>query len=278
VTTANRRVLPGFRFGLSFTLVYLIVLVIIPLGACLVKASSLTPAQFSAAVWTAQARSAYWVTFSTSLAAAVIDLFLGLLLAWVLVRYEFPGRRIFDSLIDLPFALPTAVAGLIYADLYSLSDFHSGWLGQFLVPLGIHVAHTKLGIVLVLAFVGLPFVVRAIEPVLESLDPELEEAAACLGANRWQTVTRVVLPALYPALSTGFALTLARGVGEYGSVVFISANKPGQTEIAPVLIMSQLDQFRYAEATAIATVLLFISFGLLIAINYLERRSAAHAS
>lgn len=274
MTTANRRVLPGFRFGLSFTLIYLIVLVIIPLGACLVKASSLTPAQFFAAVWTAQARSAYWVTFGASLAAAVIDVFLGLLLAWVLVRYEFPGRRIIDSLIDLPFALPTAVAGLIYATLYA----QSGWLGQFLVPLGIHVAHTKLGIVLVLAFVGLPFVVRALEPVLESLDPELEEAAACLGANRWQTVTRVVLPSLYPALSTGFALTLARGVGEYGSVVFISANKPFQTEIAPVLILSQLDQFRYAEATAIATVLLLISFGLLIAINYLERRSAAHAS
>ncbi len=273
MTTANRRVLPGFRFGLSFTLIYLIVLVIIPLGACLVKASSLTPAQFFAAVWTAQARSAYWVTFGASLAAAVIDVFLGLLLAWVLVRYEFPGRRIIDSLIDLPFALPTAVAGLIYATLYA----KSGWLGQFLVPLGIHVAHTKLGIVLVLAFVGLPFVVRALEPVLESLDPELEEAAACLGANRWQTVTRVVLPSLYPALSTGFALTLARGVGEYGSVVFISANKPFQTEIAPVLILSQLDQFRYAEATAIATVLLCISFGLLIAINYLERRSAAHA-
>jgi sulfate transport system permease protein len=274
VTTANRRVLPGFRFGLSFTLIYLIVLVIIPLGACLVKASSLTPAQFLAAVWTPQARSAYWVTFGASVAAAVIDVFVGLLLAWVLVRYEFPGRRLFDSLIDLPFALPTAVAGLIYATLYA----KGGWLGQFLVPLGIHVAHTKLGIVLVLAFVGLPFVVRALEPVLESLDPELEEAAACLGANRWQTVTRVVLPALYPALSTGFALTLARGVGEYGSVVFISANKPFQTEIAPVLILSQLDQFRYAEATAIATVLLLISFSLLIAINYLERRSAVDAN
>jgi sulfate transport system permease protein len=274
VTTANRRVLPGFRFGLSFTLIYLIVLVIIPLGACLVKASSLTPAQFLAAVWTPQARSAYWVTFGASVAAAVIDVFVGLLLAWVLVRYEFPGRRLFDSLIDLPFALPTAVAGLIYATLYA----KGGWLGQFLVPLGIHVAHTKLGIVLVLAFVGLPFVVRALEPVLESLDPELEEAAACLGANRWQTVTRVVLPALYPALSTGFALTLARGVGEYGSVVFISANKPFQTEIAPVLILSQLDQFRYAEATAIATVLLLISFSLLIAINYLERKSAVDAN
>lgn len=274
MTTANRRVLPGFRFGLSFTLIYLIVLVIIPLGACLVKASSLTPAQFLAAVWTPQARSAYWVTFGASVAAAVIDVFVGLLLAWVLVRYEFPGRRLFDSLIDLPFALPTAVAGLIYATLYA----KGGWLGQFLVPLGIHVAHTKLGIVLVLAFVGLPFVVRALEPVLESLDPELEEAAACLGANRWQTVTRVVLPALYPALSTGFALTLARGVGEYGSVVFISANKPFQTEIAPVLILSQLDQFRYAEATAIATVLLLISFSLLIAINYLERKSAVDAN
>lgn len=273
MTTANRRVLPGFRSGLSFTLVYLLVLVVLPLSACLAKASSLTPARFFEAAWNAQARSAYWVTFGASLTAAVIDLFLGLLLAWVLVRYDFPGRRLFDSLVDLPFALPTAVAGLIYATLY----VKGGWLGQFLVPLGIEVAHTWLGIVLVLAFVGLPFVVRALEPVLESLDPEFEEAAACLGATRWQAVTRVVLPALYPALSTGFALTLARGVGEYGSVVFISSNKPFQTEIAPVLILSQLEQLHYEEATAIATVLLAISFGLLIVINYLERRSAAHA-
>lgn len=271
---ANRRVLPGFRTGISFTLMYLAVLIIVPLMAVLLRASSMSPADFLRVVWTPQARAAYALTFGASIVAAVIDVFLGLLLAWILVRYEFPGKRIVDSLIDLPFALPTAVAGLVYSTLYA----KNGWMGQFLVPLGIHAAYSRLAVVLVLVFVGLPFVVRALEPVLEALDPELEEAAACLGASRWTTVRRVVLPHLYPALLTGFTLTLARGIGEYGSVVFVSGNKPFETEIAPYLIVTKLEAFKYNEATAIATVLLGASFTLLGVINYLERRSASHAT
>lgn len=271
---ANRRVLPGFRTGISFTLMYLAVLIIVPLMAVLLRASSMSPADFLRVVWTPQARAAYALTFGASIVAAVIDVFLGLLLAWILVRYEFPGKRIVDSLIDLPFALPTAVAGLVYSTLYA----KNGWMGQFLVPLGIHAAYSRLAVVLVLVFVGLPFVVRALEPVLEALDPELEEAAACLGASRWTTVRRVVLPHLYPALMTGFTLTLARGIGEYGSVVFVSGNKPFETEIAPYLIVTKLEAFKYNEATAIATVLLGASFTLLGVINYLERRSASHAT
>lgn len=271
---ANRRVLPGFRTGISFTLMYLAVLIIVPLMAVLLRASSMSPADFFRVVWTPQARAAYALTFGASIVAAIIDVFLGLLLAWILVRYEFPGKRIVDSLIDLPFALPTAVAGLVYSTLYA----PKGWMGQFLVPLGIHAAYSRLAVVLVLVFVGLPFVVRALEPVLEALDPELEEASACLGASRWTTVRRVVLPHLYPALLTGFTLTLARGIGEYGSVVFVSGNKPFETEIAPYLIVTKLEAFKYNEATAIATVLLGASFALLGVINYLERRSASHAT
>lgn len=260
--------------SVSFTLMYLSVLIVVPLMAILFKASSMSPADFVRAAWTPQARAAYALTFGASIVAAIIDVFLGLLLAWILVRYEFPGKRIVDSLIDLPFALPTAVAGLVYSTLYA----EKGWMGQFLVPLGIHAAYSRLAVVLVLVFVGLPFVVRALEPVLEALDPELEEAAACLGASRWTTVRRVVLPHLYPALMTGFTLTLARGIGEYGSVVFVSGNKPFQTEIAPYLIFAKLEAFKYNEATAIATVLLGASFALLGVINYLERRSASHAA
>jgi sulfate transport system permease protein len=212
------------------------------------------------------------LTFGASFVAAFINLFLGLLIAWVLVRYRFPGKRLIDALVDLPLALPTAVGGLVYANLY----VEKGWLGRYLVPLGINGAHTRLGIVLVLVFVGLPFVVRTVQPVLEDLEPEAEEASSSLGATRWQTFLRVILPTLYPALITGFALTFARSVGEYGSVVFISGNMPYRTEIAPILIVARLDEFAYGEATAIAVVLLVISLSLLVLINFLERWSRRH--
>ena len=263
----NRRILPGFQLSLGYSLAYLAILVFIPLGACFSKAATLTASQFVGAIWTPRARAAYLLTFGTSGAAAIIDTLLGLLLAWVLVRYEFVGKRILDSFIDLPFALPTAVAGLVYSNLY----VKQGWLGQFLVPLGIHGAYSQFAIVLVLSFIGLPFVVRTVEPVLGSIDAGTEEAAACLGATRAQAFFRVILPALYPALSTGFALTFARALGEYGSVVFVSGNMPFKTEIAPVLIVARLEEHAYAEATAIAVVLLICSFILLGLINVLDR-------
>jgi sulfate transport system permease protein len=268
----NRGVLPGFRLSLSYSLLYLSLLVFIPLAACFLKASSLSPHQFWEAVWTERARAAYALTFAASLLAASINVLLGLLIAWVLVRYEFPFKRLFDSLIDLPFALPTAVAGLVYSSLY----VRSGWLGQFLVPLGIEGAYSRLAIVLVLTFIGLPFVVRTVQPVLETLEAEVEEAAASLGASRGQTFRRVLLPTLYPALLTGFALAFARALGEYGSVVFVSGNMPFKTEIAPVLIVQRLEEFAYAEATAIAVVLLVVSFLMLICINVLERWSRSY--
>jgi len=270
----NRRVLPGFHLSLGFTVFYLSVLVLIPLGACFNKARSLSPEEFGAAVWTERARAAYALTFGASLTAAGINVFLGVLIAWVLVRYEFPLKRLFDSLIDLPFALPTAVAGLVYSNLY----VPSGWLGQFLAPLGIEAAYSRLAIVLVLTFIGLPFVVRTVQPVLESLDVDVEEAAACLGASRWQTFRRIILPTLFPAMVTGFALAFARALGEYGSVVFVSGNMPLKTEIAPVLIVARLEEFAYAEATAIAVVLLVISFAMLALINLLERWSKRYES
>lgn len=269
---ANTRVLPGYRLSISFTLVYLSVLVIIPLGACVITAAQLSWDQFRAAVWTERARAAYALTFGAALLAAAISAVVGLLVAWVLVRYEFPGKRAFDALVDLPFALPTAVAGLVFSNLYVAN----GWLGQFLVPLGIEGSYSRLAIVLVLVFIGFPFVVRTLQPVLEALDAEAEEAAALLGASRWQTFRRVILPALMPGLLTGFALAFARGLGEYGSVVFVSGNMPLKTEIAAFLIVSRLEEGRpnsYREATAIATVLLVASFLMLIVINRLEARS-----
>ena len=268
---ASHRILPGFRMSLGFTLVYLCLLVVIPLIALFTKASSLTLQQFIAAAWTERVRAAYFVTFSSSLIAAIADTILGLMLAWVLVRYDFPFKRLFDSLVDLPFALPTAVAGLVYSSLYA----NNGWMGQFLLPWGIKLAYSQSAIILVLTFIGLPFVVRTVQPVLESLDADVEEAAACLGASRWQTFTRVLLPSLYPALITGFALTFARAIGEYGSVVFVSSNVPGKTQIAPFLIIQRLEEFKYAEATAVAIVLLIASFAMLIVINALERRTQA---
>lgn len=272
MANANPRILPGYRLSISFTLVYLSVLVIIPLGACVFTAMQLNWEQFRAAVWTERARAAYALTFGAAFLAAIISAVVGLLIAWVLVRYEFPGKRILDSLVDLPFALPTAVAGLVFSNLYVAN----GWLGQFLVPLGIEGAYSRLAVVLVLVFIGFPFVVRTLQPVLESLDAEAEEAAALLGASRWQTFRRVMFPALLPGLLTGFTLALARGLGEYGSVVFVSGNMPYKTEIAAFLIVSRLEEGRpnsYREATAIATVLLAASFLLLVVINRLEARA-----
>jgi sulfate transport system permease protein len=272
MATVNRRVLPGFSLTLGYTVFYLSVLVLIPIVACFLKAGSLSFDEFWGAVWTERARSAYLLTFGAAFAAAVANLFLGLLIAWVLVRYDFPGKKVVDSLVDLPLALPTAVAGLVYSALY----VEKGWLGQYLVPLGIHGAYTRFAIVLVLVFVGLPFVVRTVQPILEDLDPESEEAGASLGGTRWQTFRNVVLPTLYPALITGFALAFARGIGEYGSVVFVSGNMPYQTEIAPILIVARLEEFAYGEATAIAVVLLVASFSLLVGINRLEHWSMRH--
>jgi sulfate transport system permease protein len=270
----NRRVLPGFSLSLGYALSYLSLLVLVPLAACFLKAAALTPRQFWDAIWSERTRAAYALTFGSSLTAAGINAVFGLLLAWVLVRYSFPLKRLFDALVDLPFALPTAVAGLVYSALY----VPTGWLGQFLVPLSIEGAYSRLGIVLVLVFTGLPFVVRTVQPVLEGLEPELEEAASTLGANRWQTFCRVLWPPLVPPLLTGFALAFARALGEYGSVVFISGNKPFHTEIAPVLIVARLEEFAYGEATALAVALLVMSFALLGAINLLERWSKSRAS
>ncbi len=265
----NRRVLPGFRLGLGFTLVYLCVLVLVPMAACLVKAGTLPWDQFKAAVWTDRARAAYILTFRAAFGAAVISSFVGTIMAWVLVRYEFPLKRVFDSLIDVPFALPTAVAGLVFSNLYA----PTGWMGRLLAPFGIDISYTEAAVWMVMVFVGFPFVVRTLQPILESLDEEVEEASALLGANRWQTVWRVILPAMYPGIVTGFAMALARALGEYGSVIFVSSNLPGKSEIAAVLVVNRLEEFKYAEATAVATVLLGGSFVMLFAINRLERWS-----
>jgi sulfate transport system permease protein len=266
MSNVNRKVLPGFSLTLGYSMFYLSALVLIPIAACFIRGASIGWTEFFATVWSERARSAYVVTFGTSFVAALINVFLGLLIAWVLVRYKFPGKRIFDSLIDVPLALPTSVAGLVYSTLY----VETGWLGQYLVPMGIQLVYSRLGIIFVLTFIGLPFVVRTVQPVLEDMDPDAEEAAGCLGATRWQTFSRVILPTLYPSLLTGFALGFARGLGEYGSVVFVSGNLPFQTEIAAVLIVARLEEFAYGEATAIAVLLLVISFTMLIVINTLE--------
>ena len=268
----NRKVLPGFSLTLGYTVFYLSFLVLLPVAACFLKAGSLSFDEFWKAVWTDRARAAYILTFGAAGIAAVVNLFLGLVISWVLVRYSFPGKKFIDSLVDLPLALPTAVAGLVYSSLY----VESGWLGQYLVPIGIEAAYSRLAIVLVLIFIGLPFVVRTVQPILEDLDPESEEAAASLGATRWQSFRSVILPTLLPALITGFALAFARGIGEYGAVVFVSGNMPFRTEIAPILIVARLEEFNYSEATAIAVVLLVISFAMLVLINMLERWSVRH--
>ncbi|HET6472056.1 MAG TPA: sulfate ABC transporter permease subunit CysT [Pseudomonadales bacterium] len=272
MANVNRRVLPGFSLTLGYSVFYLSVLVIIPIAACFLKAGSLTLDDFVRAVWTDRARAAYALTFGAAFVAATVNVALGLLIAWVLVRYEFPLKKLLDSLVDLPLALPTAVAGLVYSALY----VPTGWLGQYLVPLGIQGAYTRLGIVLVLIFVGLPFVVRTVQPILDDLDPESEDASASLGGTRWQTFRHVILPLLYPAMVTGFGLAFARGVGEYGAVVFVSGNMPFKTEIAPILIVARLEEFAYSEATAIAVVLLVLSFLSLLVINLVERWSTRY--
>jgi sulfate transport system permease protein len=267
-------VLPGFGLTLGFTLTYLSLLVLIPLGGLFVKSASLGLDAFVAGVSSPRALAAYRLSFGAAFAAAAVNAVFGLLVAWVLVRYRFPGRRFFDALVDLPFALPTAVAGITLTTLLA----KNGWIGARLEPLGIEVAYTPIGVTVALIFIGLPFVVRTVQPVLQDLEPELEEAAASLGADRLLTFRRVLFPILWPALTTGFALAFARGVGEYGSVVFISGNLPMRTEIAPLLIVTQLEQYDYAGATGIAVVLLVVSFGLLLGINALQRWGARRLS
>jgi sulfate transport system permease protein len=259
-------VLPGFGLSLGYTLLYLSLLVLMPLTLVFIKSTSMGWAHFWRAATDARVLASYRLTFLASFAAAAVNAVFGLLVAWVLVRYPFPGRKIVDGLVDLPFALPTAVAGIALTTVYSAN----GWIGSRLEAHGIHVVFTPLGIVVALTFIGLPFVVRTLQPVLEGLDVDIEEAAASLGASRWQTFRRVIAPALFPPLLTGFTLAFARGIGEYGSVVFISGNMPMRTEIAPLLIMTKLEQYDYAGATAIAAVLLVTSFALLLAVNLLQ--------
>jgi sulfate/thiosulfate transport system permease protein len=260
-------VLPGFSLSLGYTLLYLSLLVLVPLAALLLKAASVSPGQFWAIATAPRALAAYRLSFGTSFAAASINVVFGLLLAWVLVRYRFPARQLINSVVDLPFALPTAVAGITLTAAYS----KSGWFGAPLQAVGIHVAYTPLGILVALTFIGLPFVVRTVQPVLEDLEAEEEEAAATLGATRWHTFRRVILPYLLPALLSGFALAFARALGEYGSVVFISGNMPGQTEIVPLLIVTRLQQFDYAGAAVIAVVSLLGALLVLLTVNVIER-------
>jgi sulfate transport system permease protein len=268
----KRRILPGFGLTLGFTLLYLSLIVLLPLSAAFLKASGLGWEAFFRAVSTPRVIASYQVSFGTSLLAAAINVLFGAIVAWVLVRYRFPGKKVLDALVDLPFALPTAVAGISLATIYG----PNGWLGLPILALtGIKVAYTQLGILVALVFVGLPFVVRTLQPVLEDLDLEYEEAAASLGASRLQAIFRVVGPELLPPLVTGFALAFARAVGEYGSVVFIAGNMPMKTEIVPLLIITKLEQYDYRGATAIAVVMLIISFLLLLAINGLQRWSNA---
>ncbi|MEW6255622.1 MAG: sulfate ABC transporter permease subunit CysT [Pseudomonadota bacterium] len=265
----QRSVIPGFGITLGLTLTWLSVIVLLPLSALFIKTSEISLERFITIVTSTRTLHALQVSFGLSLAAAALNLIFGTIVVWALVRYDFPFRRVVDAIIDIPFALPTAVAGIALTSLYA----ENGWVGALLAPLGIKVAFTQLGILVALIFIGLPFVVRTVQPVLEDLDAELEEAAASLGASRWETIRRVVLPAILPALLTGFALAFARAVGEYGSVIFIAGNLPGQTEIAPLLIVIRLEEFRYADATAIACVMLLASFALLLVINRLQRWS-----
>lgn len=262
-------VLPGFGLTLGVTLGWLTLIVLIPLATIFLKTAGMGWSKFVEVGLSDRALEAYRLSFGTAAAAGVFNAVFGLLVAWVLVRYAFPGKRVIGALVDLPFALPTAVAGIALTALYA----PNGWVGQYLAPLGIKVAYTPLGIIVALVFIGLPFVVRSVEPVLADLGKDVEEAAATLGATRLQTFTRVILPAIAPALLTGFALAFARGVGEYGSVIFISGNIPGKTEIAPLLIVTQLEQFNYAGATAIATVMMAASFGVLLIINLIQARA-----
>ena len=262
----QRSIIPGFGLTLGYTLVYLCLIVLIPLSTTVLKTATLGWAQFWHVVTDPRVVASYRLSFGASLLAAAINAVFGLLVAWVLARYRFPGQRIVDGLVDLPFALPTAVAGICLTTMYA----PNGWIGRYLKPHGIEVAFTPLGVVVALTFIGLPFVVRTVQPVLQDLDVEVEEAAASLGANRWQTFRQVILPTVLPAVLTGFAMAFARALGEYGSVVFISGNMPMRTEIVPLLIMTKLEQYDYAGATAIAVVMLVASFCLLLLINMLQ--------
>ena len=262
----SRKVLPGFNLTLGYTLLYLGLIVLIPLAALVLKTFTLTGDQFWAAVSSPRVVASYRLTFGASFLAAVVNVFFGLLVAWVLVRYSFPGKRIVDALVDLPFALPTAVAGISLTAILA----GNGWVGQYLEPLGLKLAFNPNGIVIALIFISLPFVVRTVQPVLEDTERELEEAAMSLGATRWQTFAKVIFPSIAPALLTGFAMAFARAVGEYGSVIFIAGNVPMVSEITPLVIIGKLEQYDYAGATAVAVVMLVISFVLLLVINALQ--------
>lgn len=264
----SRNVLPGFGLSLGFTLFYLSVIVLIPLAAVFFRTAELSWSEFWSTVTSARVLASYKVSFLTSFFAGLINAVFGLLVAWVLVRYRFPGKKLVDSLVDLPFALPTAVAGIALTAIYA----PNGWIGSLLEPFGVKVAYSPIGITIALIFIGLPFVVRTVQPVLQDMEKETEEAAVMLGAYRLRTFRKVVLPELAPALLTGFALAFARGIGEYGSVVFISGNMPLKTEITPLLIMTKLEQYDYAGATAIALVMLIVSFIMLLIINLLQWR------
>ncbi|MFY5957412.1 sulfate ABC transporter permease subunit CysT [Acinetobacter baumannii] len=260
------RVLPGFSLSLGFTLAYVSFIVLIPLAAVFIKSFGIGWDGLWEILTSERILKSLQLSFSSALIAAFINVVFGLLLAWCLVRYNFPGKRLVDALVDLPFALPTAVAGIALTSLYA----PTGWIGQYLEPLGIQVAYTPIGITLALVFIGIPFIVRTVQPVLSDIETELEEAASALGANRWQTITKIILPILLPALFTGFALAFARGVGEYGSVIFIAGNQPFKTEIAPLMIISRLEEYDYAGATTIAAVMLVLSFIILFVINLLQ--------
>ena len=271
----QKNVLPGFNISIGFTIFYLSLIVLIPLSAAFIKTTELSLAEFWHVVTAPRVLASYKLTFGISLIGALINAVFGLLTAWVLVRYTFPGKKIIDALVDLPFALPTAVAGIALTAVYA----GNGWIGSWLEPHGIKVAFTPLGIIVALTFIGLPFVVRTVQPVLQDLEAETEEAAASLGANRWQTFSKIIFPAIWPALLTGFALAFARAIGEYGSVIFIAGNVPMISEITPLIIITKLEQYEYSSATAIAVVMLVISFLLLFAINglqwWMSRRSDA---
>jgi sulfate transport system permease protein len=274
VSRASRQsALPGFGLTMGLTLTWLSLLILIPLAGLFIKTTELSFVQFVGTVTSARTLHALKLSFGLAFAAALINLVAGLVIVWALVRYRFPGRRIFDAIVDIPFALPTAVAGVALSALFA----QKGWLGAPLAAIGIKVAFTPLGIFVAMIFIGIPFVVRTVQPVLIDLDAEIEEAAACLGANRWQTVTRVILPSLIPAILTGFALAFARAVGEYGSVIFIAGNLPNVSEIAPLLIVIRLSEFRYADATAIAIVMLVTAFLIIFALNRIQRWAQTRA-
>lgn len=270
----ERSVLPGFGLTMGCTLFYLSLLVLIPLAGLLFKSATIDWRQFCAAVTDPRVVASYKLTFGASLVGAAINAAFGLIVAWVLVRYTFPGKNLVDALVDLPFAMPTAVSGIALTAIYA----PNGWIGRWLDPYGIKVAYTPLGIMVALTFIGLPFVVRTLQPALEDMDNEIEEAAASLGATRWQTFVKVIFPMILPALLTGFALAFARALGEYGSVVFIAGNMPMKTEITPLLIITKLEQYNYAEAAAIAVVTLVASFGILLLINVLQWWSRRYAA